>query len=426
VKQAYHTGVFGRRRELPTVIIARGEHIRYFKVRPWMIALAGSAAAAFLLVTLAAATYLTLHEDIVSAALVRQARLERAYEERIAALRAQLDRVTSRQLLEQQLMQRKMAELVERQEQLTRQQSRLSPVLERAGELRADEQTIPVPSPRPEIRAGLTSEKFGLPTVASAYSQPEEKAQVPWPLRPGYGESGTAGETEEQVLSAIDRSLDDLEADQLARIGSLTETAYQTTEAISAALDAAGIPIAEDYGVEPAGGPLLAAVGALLPFEEKVRELDEALDRLEKIKQTARRIPIANPLPGAAVTSSFGIRSDPIIGRPAHHSGVDFRAEYGAPVRATGSGTVIKAGWNGGYGRMVEIDHGNGITTRYAHLSKIMVQVGAHVEKGGIVGRVGSSGRSTGPHLHYEVRRNGRAVNPLTFISAGRRIQKYL
>lgn len=425
MKQTYHTGVFGRRRELPTVIIARGEHIRYFMVRPWMVALAGSAAAAFVLITLSAAAYLVLHDDIVSATLARQARLEQTYEDRIAALRAQLDRVTSRQLLEQQFMQRKMVELVERQEQLTRQQSRLSPVLERADELRADGRIIPIPSPRPEIRAGVSSEKLGLPAVASAYSPPAEKAQVPWPLRPGYGEAGAGDETEAQVLSAIDRSLDDLEADQLARIGSLTETAYQTTEAISAALNAAGIPVSSDYGAEPAGGPLLAAVGDL-PFDERVRELDEALDRLEKVKRTAHRIPIDNPLPGAAVTSSFGIRSDPIIGRPAHHSGVDFRAEYGAPVRATGSGTVVKAGWNGGYGRMVEIDHGDGITTRYAHLSKIMVEVGARVEKGGIVGRVGSSGRSTGPHLHYEIRRKGRAVNPLTFISAGRRIQRYL
>ena len=87
---------------------------------------------------------------------------------------------------------------------------------------------------------------------------------------------------------------------------------------------------------------------------------------------------------------------------------------------------MTKAGWNGGYGRMVEIDHGNGFSTRYAHMSKIGVKVGQKVQRGSKVGRVGSSGRSTGPHLHYEVRRNGDAVNPLRFLKIGKKINTLL
>lgn len=126
------------------------------------------------------------------------------------------------------------------------------------------------------------------------------------------------------------------------------------------------------------------------------------------------------------MTSRYGIRRDPILGRKAYHSGVDFRARRGTPVQAAGPGKVVKAEWNGGYGRMVEIDHGNDIVTRYAHLSAIEVSKGARIETGSVVGFSGSSGRSTGPHLHYEIRRKGKATDPMKFIEAGRRIAEYL
>jgi murein DD-endopeptidase MepM/ murein hydrolase activator NlpD len=105
---------------------------------------------------------------------------------------------------------------------------------------------------------------------------------------------------------------------------------------------------------------------------------------------------------------------------------MDFRAPIGMPARVTAPGVVVKAGWNGGYGRMVEVDHGQGFTTRYGHLSKILVSVGQKLKAGDVIGQTGSSGRSTGPHLHYEVRRNGEAVNPLRFLAVGKKVEKYL
>ena len=104
------------------------------------------------------------------------------------------------------------------------------------------------------------------------------------------------------------------------------------------------------------------------------------------------------------------------------HTGLDFRGDTGDPVRATANGTVTVAGWNGGYGKMVEVDHGNGLATRYGHLSAIEAQVGQTVKIGQIVGRVGSTGRSTGPHLHYETRVDGEAVDPQKFLRAGSRL----
>ena len=125
-------------------------------------------------------------------------------------------------------------------------------------------------------------------------------------------------------------------------------------------------------------------------------------------------------------TSDFGNRYDPYYRVWQLHAGTDFAAGSGTPIRAAASGRVIRAGWNGGYGRMVEVDHGGGLTTRYAHLSKVLVGVGDKVEAGDELGETGSSGRSTGPHLHYEVRRNGEAVNPVPFIKVGNAIKRYL
>jgi murein DD-endopeptidase MepM/ murein hydrolase activator NlpD len=104
------------------------------------------------------------------------------------------------------------------------------------------------------------------------------------------------------------------------------------------------------------------------------------------------------------------------------HSGLDFRASSGDPVRATAIGKVVNAGWQGGYGQMVEIDHGNGLSTRYGHLSKIIARVGQSIQIGQVIGEVGSTGRSTGPHLHYETRIDGEAVDPQKFLRAGVRL----
>jgi murein DD-endopeptidase MepM/ murein hydrolase activator NlpD len=129
---------------------------------------------------------------------------------------------------------------------------------------------------------------------------------------------------------------------------------------------------------------------------------------------------------GRAITSRFGNRMDPFLGRPALHTGIDFRAETGADVKSTGAGKVTVAENSGGYGNMVEIDHGQGVSTRFGHLSAILVKAGDRVEAGDVIGRAGSTGRSTGPHVHYEVRRNDTPVDPMRFLIAGTELKTYL
>jgi len=128
-------------------------------------------------------------------------------------------------------------------------------------------------------------------------------------------------------------------------------------------------------------------------------------------------VPYRKPVIGEVeFTSGFGVRSDPFLGRPAMHTGLDFRAASGDPVRATANGKVVSSGWAGGYGRMVEIDHGNGLSTRYGHLSSFAPGIvpGVRVQKGDLIGFVGNTGRSTGPHLHFELWSNGKPINPVT------------
>lgn len=150
---------------------------------------------------------------------------------------------------------------------------------------------------------------------------------------------------------------------------------------------------------------------------------DLAPDRADRLNRALRVLPLAAPLVQYEVSSGFGRRRDPVNKRRAMHAGIDLRAPLRAEVMATAPGRVTFAGRRGGYGRIVEIDHGLGVRTRYAHLSRISVRVGQQVVLGARVGLVGTSGRSTGPHLHYEVLVDGRARNPQPFLRAGQRLR---
>jgi murein DD-endopeptidase MepM/ murein hydrolase activator NlpD len=189
-----------------------------------------------------------------------------------------------------------------------------------------------------------------------------------------------------------------------------------------------GLDLSQMEGATPRAGVGGPFVPVKLPkdadsFERQVYRINITRTQVEKLNRTLALVPYRKPVLGEVEFSSgFGVRSDPFLGRPAMHTGLDFRASMGDPVRATANGKVETAGWSGGYGRMIEIDHGNGLSTRYGHLSDIKVKVGDTIKIGQIIGAVGSTGRSTGPHLHYETRIDGEAVDPQKFLRAGVRL----
>jgi murein DD-endopeptidase MepM/ murein hydrolase activator NlpD len=215
----------------------------------------------------------------------------------------------------------------------------------------------------------------------------------------------------------VQSSLDDAETQQRDALDALDAATEAEAERLSSALTPLGIDI-EPVEDGPKGGPFVPADG--MHFVERAALLERDLAQLAALRRTAAALPLEMPVRASAVSSGFGYRNDPFLGRRALHAGLDFVAPTGTDVRATAPGVVVSAGWSGGYGKMVEIRHANGVSTRYGHLSAVLVERGENVAAGAAIGRVGSTGRSTGPHLHYETRRNGEPVNPAAYLAAGK------
>lgn len=161
-----------------------------------------------------------------------------------------------------------------------------------------------------------------------------------------------------------------------------------------------------------------AAEMAEIQVSEQSRSLFNTWKKLDATDpQPAIAIPSAQPVEKLDYSSNWGIRSDPFHGNARMHAGVDIRGPIGTPIYATADGYVGRAQRAGGYGNLIELEHGKGLQTRYGHLSKILVNPGDQVRRGQLIGLMGSTGRSTGSHLHYEVRMDGGAVNPVPFLT---------
>ncbi|PTM90220.1 M23 family metallopeptidase [Mycoplana dimorpha] len=427
--------VFGKREQQHIIIVASGDRVRHMTIRPWMMALAFCFIGMFTIGYLAATSYLVLRDGLIGATMARQARMQHDYEDRISALRAQVDRVTSRQLLDQQVVEEKVEKLFQQQLALTERNGRLDTLLNRAGDAGladegADVGTLPA-TQEPLAYGGRNDKAAGVRAIDRLLGREAagtvRQAAVTTLYYADPGES--AADRTDRMFSNVTLSLKDIERRQLSRIERLTDGAAHTADAIQAILASTGIDLAQtattDLATDAIGGPFVEPETGNR-FEVSLGELDTTLSRLDMLRGTARRLPFGNPSPGGDVTSRFGNRTDPFLGRLALHAGIDFRMPVGSEVRASGSGTVITAGRNGGYGNLVEIDHGDGLTTRYAHLSQVLVKNGDVVESGEVIGLSGSTGRSTGPHLHYEVRRDGRARDPSRFLLAGTKLSAHM
>lgn len=218
---------------------------------------------------------------------------------------------------------------------------------------------------------------------------------------------------------------------QMGIIEQIAERAQKRNDRIEREIGRTGInarhiaEIAEDSSAQ--GGPFVAAsVDNELPdsVEKAFLRLETELARRDLLEGLSAALPVLAPVPGAAISSGFGKRVDPINRRLAMHYGIDFKGDTGTVVVSPHPGKVVLAGWKGGYGRTVEIDHGMGVRTRYAHLSRIDVAEGDTVTVYTRIGRIGSSGRSTGAHLHYEILVGGTPLDPMKFLKAGRYVQQ--
>ena len=399
--------------------------------------------------------YVLRKDDLASRLITRETVRQYAYEDRIAALRSEIDRLSSRALLDQDSVEARVSELTTRQSQL---ESRHAVVAMLADNLQAIGDVTPAPRPglsraapaatRSSERPGLLRDILGKDTrgaeipgltgfapvgAAKPMPSPEplplrgsERKQVSWqaPEEPETREQKIGG-----AIVSLSAAIDQTQTQQVKAVSDLETlltraTSRYRTVITDANLDPDRLTVAA--AAQPAqGGPFIPVTidpkaGA---FEAAVFRIQPKISQFARLRKTVHALPLRRPMPAGDgdMTSNFGYRLDPFTRSPAMHSGIDFKAEHGAAIRSAGAGKVVTAEYSGGYGNMVEIDHGNEIFTRYGHMSAILVSEGQVIQPGTVIGRVGSTGRSTGPHLHYETRIGSEAVDPTRFIRAGQK-----
>ncbi|WP_291399236.1 M23 family metallopeptidase [Devosia sp.] len=308
-----------------------------------------------------------------------------AYEARLAQLRRDVDRLRSRETASSGSTALKVQDLTQLQLQLAEQLSTVRLLGSKVADLGIAVFQKPLPSIR---RDNETSPKVG-------------------------------------PIDRIELELRDMEQETVTALGALTEIVTLSAEAITEELTQLGHPPQFDarLGV---GGPLLEAadMAPVVPTFDLGPAL-AAIDRLTTVRLAMERTPVHPPVATSRVSSGYGLRSDPFTGQKAFHSGIDFPAPTGTPVSSAASGVVSFVGWKDGYGRVVEITHASGLVSRYPHLSKALVAEGDEVEADARIALVGSTGRSTGPHLHFELRQGDNAIDPAPFLKAGKRLEAF-
>ena len=441
------------------IILARGDRRRTFTLNVWLAYLIVILTPALVITCAGLASYVYFGDDIVGSLIARQTELQYAYEDKLAAMRVQMDRVTSRQLLDQNTIEGRVHDLLSRQALLESRASLIKAIADQAGfatnasssapqSQRSDARAATFPKLNPLLAdPGSYRQMPVLPPEASAFAPPTGPASAtpaertrPKPRPEGLELRGNLETSAHPVmaeaenpdipvpirLGALSGGLEHLERGQLHALAKISEAARQRAGQIKSLIAETGLSperLASSMAAarDAMGGPFVPpkfdSDGS--PFEQELNRAQSDFSDAAQYNRLIVSLPLRRPLAGTPdVTSGFGNRIDPFFGRWALHSGVDLRDDFGAPVRATAGGKIVSAAWAGGYGNMVEIDHGNGLSTRYGHLSSIGVAEGQSVEPGAIIGKLGSTGRSTGPHLHYEVRVDGEPVDPMRFVRA--------
>ncbi|MET0545207.1 MAG: peptidoglycan DD-metalloendopeptidase family protein [Caulobacterales bacterium] len=237
-------------------------------------------------------------------------------------------------------------------------------------------------------------------------------------------------------VKQLSSRLDHLRDEQSAFLDTAEDEAVQRSEELRGVIRMTGVGVARIMDNSSMGGPLIpldTKVTARLAtetdpeFATRVTQVAARLEEMRQLENVASSAPLSAPLAsGFRTTSGFGVRTDPFNNRMAFHSGLDFAGYRGAPIRATAPGVVTYTGQRSGYGNVVEIDHNHGFKTRYAHLSSIApgIRPGSRVAIGDVVGGMGSTGRSTGTHLHYEVWFRDKVYDPRNFLRAGRHVHE--
>ena len=318
-----------------------------------------------------------------------------AYEDRIAELRLEVDRLHSRQFAQAGDINLQLQELNQQQEVLLEQHQYVRQLAQRASEM--------------GIRTAEIPDEAEAAALEHAALAPEADATV------------EIARTADLLRAMLD--------DSRLALAAISTEANEATEEILAELRAIGIRPKLRSEETAMGGPFLPATteNIALSIVDDANAAYEALARLRTARGAVDLAPVHRPIAGGTrMSSTFGNRKDPFTKRLAFHAGIDFAAPSGTTVLSAGAGKVTFAGKRSGYGNLVEVTHSDGLVTRYAHLSAFIAKVGQKVQPGTPIARVGSTGRSTGPHLHFEVRLGDKPLDPSRYLAAGKRLMRFL
>lgn len=320
-----------------------------------------------------------------------------AYEDRIAQLRVEVDRLHSRQFAQAGDVNLQLQELTQQQEVLLEQHQLVKQLAQKAAEL-------------------------GIETATAAPVDEDDDAAPVAALTPAAAGSGD--------LAQVSASMTQMMDDSRMALAALSVSATESTDTILDVLGGIGIkPKMPDGLSDAVGGPYQPPVEGsdASGIVDDANDVYLALARFKAARSAIDLAPIHKPMDSLArISSTFGNRKDPFTGGRAFHAGLDFPAPKGTTVLSAGYGKVTFVGEKSGYGNLVEVTHLTGLVTRYGHLSAFLVKQGQIVNTGTPIAKVGSTGRSTGPHLHFEVRSKDVAVDPGKYLAAGKRLARFL
>jgi murein DD-endopeptidase MepM/ murein hydrolase activator NlpD len=375
--------------------------VQYITLSPF-VQITGLAAVMGLLFWTAYATINYAFKDQLM--LLREQRINEArldFDDRMAEMRAEIDKLNDALLLDQKAYLQKVDHVDAEYRRLADQHERLVNF----------------------FRDGLPWKRApGSAAGATATPKPEKSSFNEQPFAEKYAARFANVVEAHRPLADMQDRLAALEALQIELADAAIAVSQSQVAKASSILAKLGITVAAPSTSEAAtGGPFIpvSLQASSSPLDEKLATAARILASYEDVKEEIGALPVYLPMKNVSrISSTFGFRTDPFRRVPAMHAGIDFKADYASPVFAVADGVVVRAGFDGAYGRLVEIKHDNGVSTRYAHLSSISVKPGEKVERGDDIGRMGNTGRSTGPHLHFETRINGRAIDPVRFWQA--------
>lgn len=413
-------------RERQIYVRSQGE-VQFITIRSYMQVLALFTVMAGLFWIAFTAVTVTFKDELIAAKERRltQSRLDNA--DHMANMRAQIDRLNEKLMLNQQGYLREVDKVRNDYNKLVDRHKRLSEFFRQGWlPLRKTETGTAKPATKP----GLGNRK-GKQDFKSDRSDRHDLNQLAFTRK--YARAFRTRQQAMAPLKDLSKQMAGFEAMQVKLLNEVIAYARNESKKTKRIYARLGISpnrlLAQKslISADSTGGPFIAAGAKSLGSKKLAVRMKLAvaeLNRSEGLLKMRRKLPLAMPLRKIIrFTSLFGLRRDPLRRVAAMHTGIDIKGPYATKIRSTAPGVVLSAGWAGGYGRRVEIQHANGITTRYAHLSRLLVKKGQRVSTGTPIGLLGTSGRSTGPHVHYEIRLNGRAMNPQRFWKARRDFQ---